>query len=201
MALGLAALVVLAAACTHSDGKPLLLPTTTTRPVPPSTVTPSTLTPGTGSATGAGTTHLTVPFTADQDALVVTAGAAPSGIDLARAEALAAALPGGLYGSPPVVAGPAVHGRVSIGAGLGVPASHAQPGWVIPVTTHAIFGCPLMMNPPSIPAWASRLVAIIVEGPRPDQLILYQGVGSGPCQPLTQVRVSTAAELSETQGT
>jgi hypothetical protein len=134
-----------------------------------------------------------VPFTADQGALVVTAGAAPTGITGAAA---AQAVAGTSHFWPVRAIGAPMPGTAHLRSGLGVPAIDGHPAWIVPVRYVGEYACPMIAYPtPSIPPWASHLTVIIVTGTSPGEIVLYAGVGTGPCQPNVQPHAQSAAQL------
>ncbi len=155
--------------------------TTTTPPVPPSTVI------------GGDTAALQVPFTADDGALTVTVGPYPSEVTAAEAVAIASSLDGTMLGLPPVVDGAPLPGVVDLHAGFGAPAILHRSAWIVPFHFKLLYACPAQIAP--LPASASKLRVVIVEGPRPDQIVIYQGAGGGACGGLPKPVTRTSAQL------
>jgi hypothetical protein len=171
-------------------------PTTTANTTPTTAGTPpSTVLNGPG--------NLTVPFTADDGALTVTAGPPPDGITPTQVQAILEMLgsppPSGGFNYPVLPAawpGSVVSGRVSLKAGLGVPAIDARPAWIVPITYAGLI-CPYNPDEANHPPWASHLAMIIIEGTGNDQIIEYTGIGGGGCGSGDQVTAHTWTQLTQ----
>ena len=127
---------------------------------------------------------VSVPFSADQNALVVMAGQAPSNISTSRAQAILRAVFFNI-GSSVVPPHELLAGRVTLAPNLGAPALHATRAWVM-IYEGGHAACPYnpsVATAPSVPATASGLNAIIVTTSDPKAAIGYYGEGTGLCPP------------------
>lgn len=183
-----AATILGAAACTTTSGGPAQV-----QRVPPSTLVDP-------------TQGLTVPFTADGDALVLTEGEPPS--DVTKERALTRFNELRTHPSPTVVA--VVAGLVTVKTGLGHDLVVNRPAWVVAYTEIDAAACPTMgpseTTSPSPPPTASHLRAVIMMGERPlpgtaggpaiAPIFGYDGAGTGVCGPRTEPTILTEDELN-----
>jgi hypothetical protein len=185
-------LVVALTGCTSSSsptGQPAA--TESTVPVPPSTVLD-------------GTNAVTVPFTADDGALVVTAGPPPADVTQERAVARVQELRVTSTGDPPHIVG-VVSGLVTLRPGLGPDSVVARSAWVVVYTQRLNAACPMRGTEPAIPSSASQLRAIIILGEQPlptedgsgtiAPVFGYNGAGTGLCIQSSQPGVASLDEL------
>jgi hypothetical protein len=187
------ATIVVVSACSsttsHAGAGPTTTSTTSTTAEPPSTVL---ISPTDAQAAS----PLRIPFTADHGALIVTAGPAPAGITGPRAAAIVSSLRGPLGGFPLKVTQAPLHGLVDLEAGNGAPAMRGESAWIVPFDYGILPGCPAEV-PATLPASASGLKVAIVEGSRPDQIVIYEGAGAAVCSPNVTPIARTWAELSQ----
>jgi hypothetical protein len=158
--------------------------TAPTAPVSPSTV----LDPSPG---------VTVPFTADNGALTVTAGPAPDNVTQDQAVSITNNLLGAHSPTAQILS--AVSGLVTFGPGLTADTVSGQPAWVIVYRRDGVVACPAMPTTATAPTTASNLQAMIVLGPptpagedirqTPPPVYDYRGAGIGLCGPAEAPRV------------
>ncbi len=178
------AVAVLLAGCSSggaSRSQPAGSATATTR-APVATVPPSTVLDG--------TRPVTVPFTADDGALVVTTGAPPADVTRDRAVARVRELRRTARSDDPNIVA-VVSGLVTLGPGLSPDAVVDRPAWIVIYTQNLLAACPARGTEPTMPAWASNLRAVIVLGERPlpaddgsgtiSPIFGYDGAGTGLC--------------------
>ena len=146
---------------------------------------------------------LAVPFTADDGALVVTAGPPPSDVTQGQAVAMAEKLlpSGGRVAD----SNAAVSGLVTLAAGLTHDEVVDRPAWIVPYTQAIRFACPATATPQTAPPAASGLEAMIILRPVPpagDQLRItpapafdYIGAGVIVCAPSTSPKVLDLYEM------
>ncbi len=133
---------------------------------------------------------LTVPFTADQGALVAVAGPAPVGVSAAEARRTVDSLVAQQLSLFHVAQTP-LAAQISLRAGIGVPPIHAA-AWIVPLALNSkvVINCPVIPAPvPALPATASDLHVALVIGPSPDQVFVYEGAGIGICDEVQRTPV------------
>ena len=167
--------------------------TVTTAPVPPSTL----LDPTRG---------VTVPFTADGDAFVVTDSPPPADLSEDRAVARFYQLRDATK-QPTVIA--VVSGLVTVRAGLSPDPIVGRPAWIIVYTRGgAMPSCPAVIGM-TLPLDASHLQAVVIMGehPLPDYsghtigpIFGYDGAGTGPCEPSPVPTILTEDQLNHGEG-
>ena len=188
MLLGAATIVAIAGCTTHGGG-----PAEAVR-VSPSTVEDP-------------TQGLTVPFTADGGALVVTEGEPPPDVTKEQALSRFQELRGSAT-QPTVIA--VVSGQVSLRPGLGQDLVAYRRAWVVAYTETGITSCPLIDTMPTTPPNASNLRAVVIMGEQPlagtaggppiAPVFGYDGAGTGICGPSMEPVVLTVDQLLHGQG-
>ena len=160
-----------------------------------STVTPTTTTAVSTPASTVLSPHptVTVPFTADNGALVVTDGPPPDDVTQDQAVAITNELLRSQVSSPKVTS--VVHGLVTLAPGLAADSVTARAAWIVVYDQDQLAACPASPQP-TAPASASNLRALLVFASPPpvgnDQRIVpspiyeYQGAGLGLCGPTSQ---------------
>ncbi len=166
----------------------------------PSTVPASQIAPSTVLNPSPG---ITVPFTADDGAFVVTAGAAPDTVTQDQAVAVAKDLLGSLPTAPQIRT--VVAGRVTFAPGLTSDSVVERSAWIVVYTQESIGACVGLSTTPVAPASASNLQAIVVLGQptpigedirvSPAPVYDYLGAGLVVCYPSTQPRVLDLYQL------
>jgi len=174
-------------ACTTTSGGPAQV----------SRVSPSTLVDPTQG--------VTVPFTADGGALVLTEAEPPS--DVTKERALTRFNELRTHPTPTVVA--VVSGLVTLATGLGHDVVVNRPAWVVAYTEIDAVACPSMgpsETSPVPPATASHLRAMIMMGEQPlpgtaggpaiAPIFGYDGAGTGVCSLRTEPTILTEDQLN-----
>jgi hypothetical protein len=174
-------LALLIAGCSSSgpaSGPPINTgPTPTAVAVPPSTVLD-------------GTKPVTVPFTADAGALVVTAGPPPGDVTHDRAVTRVQELRRTARADDPSIVA-VVSGLVTLRAGLSADSVINRPAWIVIYTQNLMAACPAIATEPQVPSWASNLRAVVILGEQPlpandgtgtiSPIFGYNGAGPGLC--------------------
>jgi hypothetical protein len=159
----------------------------------------TTTTPVTAAAGGPpstalnGAQGLAVPFTADNGALVITAGPPPDDVTAQQAADRAARLRTSA-GRAPIVT--VLSGRVTLAAGLGPTAIVDQPAWIVGYIQEYVAACPgrpAGAIEPTVPPSASHLTAIIITGAT--AVVGYFGAGTGICTLRSEPEVASEDDL------
>jgi len=151
-------------------------------------------------APGAGQgADVTVPFSADDGALVVASGPGPVGVSSGDAErVLRSVLLDPVRSDLNIIPHELLIGRVSLASGLGAPAMDGVPGWVRLYRGVAIASCAALSKPvPVVPDWASALHAIVVTSTDPTTIVAYYGAGTGVCELRAKPEAAVAPDFLE----